>query len=78
MEERRYKHPQWKEELITREERCDRHPENSVGEEKAETFTWFIVKNGGSQGTNTYVFMSSVCSVKSLLRLFCQKESSFT
>lgn len=30
MEERRYKHPQWKEELITREERCDRDPENGV------------------------------------------------
>lgn len=34
MEERRYKHPQWKEELITREERFDGQTENGVGKKR--------------------------------------------
>lgn len=58
MEERRYKHPQWKEELITREERCDWQTENGVGKKGWNIHTvqreeWRLL---GEEHLRIYVF----------------------
>lgn len=74
MEDRRDKHSHRKKQLITQERRCD--PQTKEKKKiLCPAFALEIENLAGS--TDTYISAASVCSVSSLLRLFCHKDSSW-